>query len=98
MKYEQLSQTDRDDLLAEALYSREMEHFQYAFDKANFERLLENLPLGDYRTDLEARLASTTFQMACVENIHKAITAQIADAEAHAAAIARTGMKRELTK
>ena len=95
MNYTQLSQTYRDDVLAEAIYAREVEYFHYDFDRINFSELLKEMPLGDYRTDIEARLVSTIAQMRNVENICNVLLAQVTDAKAHAAAIVRTTEKRE---
>jgi len=95
MKYTQLPQTYCDDVLAEAIYAREVEFFHYSFDKTNFVKLLQDLPLGDYRANIEQRLTSTIEQMTNVENIYNALLAQVTDAEAHAAAILRTTEKRK---
>lgn len=95
MQYQQLPPSYKDDTIAEALYARELEHFHYAFDAANFERLLiDELP-GAYRQELEQRLADTRTQMRRVEAIHAALTAQITDPAAHAAAVARAIAKRK---
>lgn len=95
MKYTQLPQTYCDDVLAEAIYAREVEFFHYLFDKTNFVKLLQDLPHGDYRINIEERLASTIEQMEKVDAIYAALTSQITDADAHAAAIVRTTEKRK---
>jgi 2-polyprenyl-6-methoxyphenol hydroxylase-like FAD-dependent oxidoreductase len=95
MKYTQLPQTYRDDVLAEAIYSREVEFFHYDFDRSNFTELLQDMPLGSYRTNIEERLAGTIEQMGNVERIYNALLAQVTDVEAHAAAVLRTTKKRE---
>jgi hypothetical protein len=98
MKYNQLSQDYRDDTLAEALYQREVEFFHYDFDRANYEILLNDLPPGEFRSQIEQRLKETHVQIERVECIHAALTARITDPEAHAAAVARTAKKREAAK
>jgi len=95
MKYEQINPTYRDDLIAEALYSREIEYFHYDFDRINFEHILKDLPECDYRTSIEKRLFETIGAMAQVEKTADALRAQITDPEAHAAAIVRTTEKRK---
>jgi hypothetical protein len=95
MKYDQLPQSYRDDTLAEAMYGREVEHFHYDFDRINFSNLLETLPTGPYRDGVQQRHNDTLDRMATVDAIYAALASQIADPEAHAAAIARTTEKRE---
>ena len=95
MKYEQIPQTYRNDLIAEALYSREIEYFHYDFDRINFEHILKDLPECDYRALLEKRHFDTVGAMAQVEKTIDALRAQITDLEAHAAAIVRTNEKRK---
>lgn len=95
MKYEQITPTYRDDLIAEALYSREIEYFHYDFDRINFEHILKDLPECDYRTLIEKRHFETVSAMAQVEKTADALRAQITDPEAHAEAIVRTTEKRK---
>ena len=97
MQYTQLQQSYCDDVLAEAIYSREVEYFHYNFDAGNFARLLAIMPAGAYRSDVEARLASTIEQMGNVELIYNALLEQVIDADAHAAAVLRTTAKRNNT-
>ena len=95
MNYEQITPTYRDDLIAEALYGREIEYFHYDFDRINFEHILKDLPECDYRTLIEKRHSDTVGAMAQVYKTAKALRAQITDPEAHAAAIVRTTEKRK---
>jgi len=95
MKYEQIAPTYRDDLIAEALYGREIEYFHYDFDRVNFEHILKDLPECDYRVLIEKRHCDTVGAMAQVETTVEALRAQITDPEAHAAAILRTTEKRK---
>lgn len=95
MNYTQLPPTYKDDTIAQALHAREVEHFHYAFDATNFEYLLKVTPPGPYRDSIDQRLTATREQMASVENIVAALTAQITDPQAHAAAVARAIEKRK---
>ena len=95
MEYEQIPQTYRDDLIAEALYGREIDHFHYDFDRINFEHILKNLPECEYRKVIEQRHADTLGAMAQVEKTVDALRSQITDAEAYAAAVVRTTEKRK---
>ena len=97
MNYQQLPTTYKSDTIAEALYAREVEHFHYAFDAANFRNLLGTLQDGLYRSQVQKRLDDTLVQMANVEAIHAALQSQITDPEAHAAAVARAIAKRSAT-
>ena len=94
MIYRQLATTYKDDTIAEALYAREVEHFHYAFDAANFRHLLDELPASPYRSQVQQRLDDTLTQMANVEAIYRALQSQITDPQAHAAAVARAIAKR----
>jgi len=95
MNYSQLSQTYQDDVLAEAMYGREVEHFHYKFDSINFAKLLETLPPSPYRENVQQRHDETLDRMATVDGIYAALASQITDPEAHAAAILRTTEKRK---
>lgn len=96
MFYTQLSQEYQDDTLAEALYAREVEHFHYEFDRANFETMLLQLEEGDpYRIELTTRLAATEAALRVVEVVYAALTARIGDPVAHAAAVERAKTKRQ---
>jgi hypothetical protein len=94
MIYTQLPQTYCDDVLAEAIYGREVEFFHYDFDRNNFTKLLEDMPSGAYRDDIENRLVGTIEQMHNVESIYNALISQITNQEAHDAAVLRTTEKR----
>jgi hypothetical protein len=95
MHYNQIPETYRDDLIAEALYSREIEFFHYDFDRANFEFLLSVTPPGPELEDLKHRLSETQQRMASVSRYIAALNAQITDQSAHASAVARAKAKRE---
>lgn len=95
MNYSQLNQEYRDDVLAEAMYGREVEFFHYDFDRINFANLLETLPPSPYRDNVQQRHDETLDRMATVDAIYAALESQITDPEAHAAAIVRTTEKRK---
>jgi hypothetical protein len=94
MEYSQITQTYRDDVLAEAMYGREIEYFHYDFDRINFAKLLETLPPSPYRDDVQQRHNETVDRMVTVDAIYAALASQITDPDAHAAAILRTTEKR----
>lgn len=48
MDYLQLSEEERDEMLAEALYGREREHFAYEVEIQHHQQLLAQLPTGDW--------------------------------------------------
>ena len=95
MQYNQLEQQYQDDVLAEAIYGREVEHFHYVFDRDNFKRMIEGLPAGTFRSSLEQRLAETLDRIAQVESVHAALVARITDQARHADAVARVTAKRK---
>ena len=98
MKYTQLTYDYKYDVIADAIFAREMEYFHYEFDKTNFEHLLKALPEGEYRTNVEQRLADTIKQMAHVDAIYAALMAQVDDQDAYAAAVERAKVRREKEK
>jgi len=98
MQYNQLPSSYKYDTIAEAMYSRELEHFHYAFDADNFRHLLATTIDGPYKQELQARLDSTLEQMRKVEDIYNALQAQITDAAEYAAAVERATQKRNAAK
>lgn len=97
MKYQQLKQDYIDDTIAEALYAREMEFFHYDFDRGNYQKMIDALPINTdpkYRADLQKRINDTLVQMESVDRIYAALTGQITDAARHEAAVVRTTAKR----
>lgn len=95
MQYQQLEQDYKDDVLAEAIYNREVEYFHYDLDRENFTRMLADLPPGAFRVDLEKRLAETLDRMKQVETIHTALVAKVDNPGRHQAAVARVSAKRK---
>ena len=98
MKYTQLPNTYKYEVIAEAIYARELEYFHYDFDRINFERLLASIEEGEYKENIRQRHADTLKQMANVEAIYDALMAQIDDQDAYAAAVERVTKKREEAK
>lgn len=97
MNYTQLDEPAyRHAVIAEAVHAREVEHWHYAFDAANFTRLLETEPEGAYRKELQARLSETQVQMARVADIRAALLAQVTDPAAYAQACREAAAKRAL--
>jgi hypothetical protein len=98
MIYTQLPPTYKYDILAEAVYGREVEYFHYDFDRINFEHILNGLPECEYRTNIEKRLADTIGAMAQVEKTMSALVAQIDDKVAYAGGVVRAIEKRAAEK
>lgn len=94
MHFTQLDQDYQDDVLAEALYARELEWFHYDFDRGNYERMAKGLEPGSMLADLKKRIYEIEIQMRTVEAIHSALTARIVDTERHARAVDRVTAKR----
>lgn len=97
MKYSQLPTSYKYEVLAEAVYAREMEFFHYDFDRVNFENLLKTLPEGKHKVDIKKRLADTLEQMNYVEAIYAALLEQVDNQEAYDATVLRVTQKRTAT-
>jgi hypothetical protein len=95
MKYEQLPTEYKYEILADAMYAREVEYFHYDFDRKNFEHLLANATDNEFAANVAERLDSTRKQMGNVEAVVEALKAQIDDADAYAAAVERVTAKRK---
>ena len=98
MIYTQLSPTYKYDILAEAIYGRELEYFHYDFDRINFEHILKDLPECDYRANLEKRLFDTVVMMNQTEQTMSALVAQIDDKAAYAESMTQAIAKRAADK
>ncbi len=95
MQYKQLDQTYRDDTIAEAMYAREVEFFHYDFDRVNYAQMLQTLPKGPFRDQVQKNHDETIVQMDRVERVYAALQSQITDQESHAAAVQRCRGKRD---
>jgi len=95
MQYEQLSAEYKYDVLADAMYAREVEYFHYDFDRKNFEHLLANATDNEFAANVAERLDSTRKQMGNVEAVIEALKAQIDDTDAYAVAVERVTAKRK---
>jgi hypothetical protein len=95
MQYEQLPVEYKYDTLADAMYAREVEYFHYDFDLKNFEHLLANATDNEFAANVAERLDATRKQMSNVMGVVEALKAQIDDADAYAAAVARATAKRK---
>ena len=98
MIYTQLPPNYKLEVIAEAVYGRELEHFHYDFDRQNYERLIDGCPDGEYKESVKSRLADTLKEMAKVEAIYAALTDQIDDQDAYQEAVIRMTKKREEAK
>jgi hypothetical protein len=95
MNYEQLPTEYKYDILADAMYAREVEYFHYDFDRKNFEHLLANATDNEFAANVAERLDATRKQMGNVMAVAEALKAQIDDADAYAAAVERVTAKRK---
>jgi hypothetical protein len=95
MIYTQLNDEYKYDVLADAVYAREIEHFHYDFDRKNFEHLLANATDNEFAANVAERLNDTRKQMGNVEAIMAALREQIDNQAAYDAAVARVTAKRE---
>lgn len=96
MQYEQLPVDYKYNILAEAMYAREVEYFHYDFDRKNFEYLLAHATDNEFAADVAERLDATRKQMSNVEAVIAALRAQIEDKQAYAEAVARATAKRSI--
>lgn len=95
MFYSQISDDYKYNVLAEAMYAREVEHFHYDFDRKNFEHLLANATDNEFAANVAERLNDTRKQMGNVEAIMAALREQIDNQAAYDAAVVRVTAKRE---
>jgi hypothetical protein len=95
VKYTQLNDEYKYDVLADAIYAREVEHFHYDFDRKNFEHLLANATDNEFAANIAERLNDTRKQMGNVGAIMAALKEQIEDQAAYDAAVVRVTAKRE---
>jgi hypothetical protein len=98
MIYTQLPPEYKYEILAEAIYGREVEYFHYDFDRINFEHILIGLPECEYRKNIEQRLTDTIGAMAQVEKTMAALVAQIDNVAAYAQAVLLATEKRAVEK
>lgn len=95
MIYTQLSDDYKYDVIADAMYAREVEHFHYDFDRKNFEHLLANATDNEFAANVAERLDTTRKQMGNVVLIMAALRDQIDNQAAYDAAVIRVTAKRE---
>lgn len=94
MEYSQLPATYKYDTLAEAIYSRQLEHFHYNLDLVNFNYLIANTPVGAYRQELQGRINSTIEQMQKVSGVYDGLLAQVDNQVEYDAAVVRAMQRR----
>jgi len=110
MQYQQLTQDEMDDVIAENLYGREVEHFHYELNRKNYEEMLKTLPAGDaggapddreaaaYRAYIEGLVKTEAAGRDKTERTYDALATNLADPTRKAAAIERATAKRLATK
>lgn len=94
MIYTQLDPSYKYDVLADAIYSREVEYFHYNFDLQNFTQIMGTLADGDYKNQIQERIDSTNVQMNNVKKIYDALLSQVDDETAYNAACVRAVARR----
>lgn len=52
MEYQFLTQDERDDIIADAMHQREIEHFHYSHNANTYNEMLKTLPADDWPADL----------------------------------------------
>ena len=99
MEYQQLSQNERDDMIAGAMYGREFEHFGHALNAANFAASLKELPKTPANKELLEKLTTmlreAKEQMAVIDVYYLAVSSQLADPARREAAFTRVALVRE---
>lgn len=108
--YQQLTQDEMDDAIAENLYGREVEHFHYELNRRNYVEMLKTLPVGDdrgtpeeqeqaaYRAYIEGLVKTETAARDKTEHTYEALEKNFADPTRKAAAIDRAVTKRAAVK
>ena len=94
MIYKQLTQEYMDDVIAEAMFIREREHFHYALDYENMQNMLKLAPEGPFKQNLVKRLGETAQRMQEVDIIYAALESRVEDQQRHIAAVTRVQAKR----
>jgi len=95
VNYQQLPIEYKYEVIAEAMYGREVEYFHYDFDRKNFEYLLSHATDNAFASDVAERLDATRKQLGNVAAIIAALRSQIDDEQAYAEAVARVTAKRK---
>jgi len=97
LQYTQVPHSYKYEVIADAIYAREIEYFHYNFDRINFEFLISRLPDGPYKEDVCKRLLETQAHMKNVLVLIEALRAQIDDEQAYLKAV-ETGEERRKIK
>ena len=94
MEYSQLDTTTmKYDQLAETIYQRQVEHFQYQTLINNLTAILAVVD-GDQKASIQQQIDANQEQMNLVELYHNAALTQITDQTEYAAAVVRYTAKR----
>ena len=94
MEYSQLDTTTmKYDQLAETIYRRQIEHFEYKSLIDNLTAILAVVD-GDQKSSIQQQIAANKEQMDLVELYHNAALTQITDQAEYAAAVVRYTAKR----
>lgn len=97
MRYSQLNAAYKYDVLAGALYAREVELFHYRFDAENYRHILHSAAPGKFREDISKRLSEAESAIETVVAVIAALESQISDTKAFKKAVSLAAAKRRPT-
>lgn len=95
MEFQQLDPSYEYDVLASAMYMREVEYFHFACDVKNFDNILATVEPCAYTENIAQRREETLARMKEVDAIYFALKSQILDQAAFDAAVLRQKAKRD---
>lgn len=94
MIYRQLDQDYKDLRVAEMLYQREVEHFNYSLEYEHISAAVGTMPENNIKQSYIQRLGDLTKRMAEVDSLHGALQATVTDQIRFQAAVAKLAAKR----
>ena len=94
MNYDQLTQEERDDIVASNMYSRELEHYQHALNIAVYTEAVKSLPAGEWKDRMLKLKEEAEVEQAKIACLHDALTAQLKDPARKTAAFERVTAER----
>ena len=96
MKYEQLGQEKRDEIIAEQMHGREMEHFHHELNASVYAEALKTLPPGEWRDRISQLHDEALVEMEKIDGIHAALSAQLTDKTRRANAVNKAAENRSI--
>lgn len=95
MEYDQLKQEEMDDMIAQNMHGREVEHYQHELNLAVFEHMLPNLADGDFKEHIRKMHREAGEEMAKISAIHAGLSAKLPEGPKRKAAHVRAAAKRK---